>query len=410
MHMHDDGVRPKKIAGTRGRSMVLAAALLVGVVLAAEGCGSSSSSSSTAASSSSASTAGAASAGVAAAKAAIQQNLGPVTWASSKPGPKFDASAANGKSVWVIDLNTSIPFNSIITDSIKTGLSAAGVKVTLCDGQGTPQGWNQCASQALAAHPAAIIDQSITPSLIGATLKKATAQGIHVVEGNIHDPSSRADLTNGAIGGVAYPFIQVGQLMADWAISDTNGKANVLVVTSSDVPNAKDLVDGGIKPELAQRCPSCKVQVVDVPVSDWATHMTSDVQSALTANPAINYILPIYDGMTTFVTPAITAAGAASRVKEASFNGTLAPMKDLVAGRSLAADVGVSVAWQGWQYADQTLRAIVGQPTVTQHTPLRVFDLSNSKDLPLTTEAQANGIWYGDVNFPAEFKRLWGVT
>lgn len=345
--------------------------------------------------------------GVAAAKAAIQKLLGPVSW--SAPGPKFDARSAKGKSVWVIDLNTSIPFNKIITDSIKDGLRAAGVKVTLCDGQGTPQGWSQCSSQALASHPDVIIDQSITPQLIGADLEKAAAQGIHVIEGNIHDPSSRAGLTKGAIGGVAFPFIKVGKLMADWAIADTNGKADVIIVTSSDVPNAGDIVNDGMKSEFKKLCPSCKVHVTDVPVSQWATRMTSSVQAALTANPSVNYILPIYDGMTTFVTPAIVQAGAKARVKEVSFNADLGPMKDLIAGRQLAADVGISVPWQGWQYADQALRAITGQKAVIEHTPIRVFVPANSKTLRLTVAAQASGEWYGPVDFKLKFKQLWGL-
>jgi ribose transport system substrate-binding protein len=345
--------------------------------------------------------------GVAAARAAIRQLSGPVAWAA--PGPSFNAGAAEGKSVWVVDLNMSIPFNKIITDSIKEALQAAGVKVTLCDGKGTPQGWSQCSGQALASHPSVIIDQSITPKLIGADLEKATKQGIHVIEGNIHDPSSKKDLTKGAIGGVAFPFVKVGKLMADWAIADTNGKANVIIVTSSDVPNATDIVDQGAKPEFKKLCPACKVKVVDVPVSDWATQMTSNVQSAIAADPSVNYVLPIYDGMTTFVTPAIVQAGASSRIKEVSFNADLGPMKDLVAGKQLAADVGISVPWQGWQYADQALRVITGHKPVIEHTPIRVFTRANSKELPLTVAAQASGRWYGSVNFKQKFKQLWGL-
>src|SRR5262249_23428566 len=120
------------------------------------------------------------------------------------------------------------------------------------------------------------------------------------------------------------------------------------------------------------------------------------------------YVLPIYDGMTTFVTPAITQAGAQSRVKEVSFNADLSPMKDLVAGRQLAADVGISVPWQGWQYADQALRLLAKKKPVIEQTPIRIFIPSNSKKLRLTEAAQATGEWYGPVDFKSHFKQLWG--
>ncbi len=344
---------------------------------------------------------------VAAAKAAVDQYLGQVQWKA--PGPAINAAAAKGKSVWVIDLNTSIPFNRIMIDSMKTALTTAGMNVSTCDGQGTPSGWKQCADQAVANKPSLIIDQSIDPGLISTNMNNAVAAGIKVIEGNIHDPSSSAGLTNGAIGGVAFPFIQVGRLMADWAIVDTSGRANAVIVTSSDVPNAADIVEQGIKPEFASRCPACKVRVVDVPVSQWATQMTSSVQAALTADSAVNYILPIYDGMGTLVGPAIRQASATNRVKIVSFNADLAPMQDLAAGRFVAADVGISVPWQGWAYADQAVRALVGEKPVVETVPIRIFNRDNVKGLTLNDASLADGSWYGPVDFRQQYKQLWGL-
>ncbi|RWI87941.1 hypothetical protein [Mesorhizobium sp.] len=72
------------------------------------------------------------------------------------------------------------------------------------------------------------------------------------------------------------------------------------------------------------KCEECKVQYLNVPVTDWATHMKSTVQAALLRDPSINYILPIYDGMAQSIVPAVELTQSADRVKIAT--STAAPM------------------------------------------------------------------------------------
>jgi ribose transport system substrate-binding protein len=395
----DSGNRRLRMGQLIGRPRVVG--ILVAMLLVASGCGGDGEEADTPASPGPET-------GVETAQANVEQFLGEVEFEA--PGPTFDASSAAGKSVWVIDLNTSIPFNRIMVDSIEEALTGAAVDVTVCDGQGTPDGWNRCANQAVASEPDLIIDQSITPDLISVQLEEAVSKGIHVIEGNIHDPSSSEGLTEGAVGGVAFPFIQVGTLMADWVIADSGGDASAVVVWSSDVPNAADIVQDGIQPEFAELCSGCNVTLVDVPVADWATMMTSSVQGALAADPSVDYVIPIYDGMTTFTIPAIRQAGAEDRVKQVSFNADLAPMQELAAGGVLHADVGISVPWQGWAYADQALRLLSGEEPVTEVVPVRLFDQRNVEGLELTEEAEFSGEWYGPVDFKASYMELWGLS
>lgn len=345
--------------------------------------------------------------GVSTATANVDKYLGTASFVAS--GPAFNAKTAKGKKVWLIDLNSSIPFNKVLDDGIKSALAKAGVVVTACDAQGTLAGDTSCSDEAVASHPSLIIDQSIDPGLISSQMKKAIKKGISVIEGNIHDPTSRLDLTPGAVGGVAYPFSTVGRLMADWAIKSTDGHAHVLIVESSDVTNARDLVYGGIEPELHSLCAACTYTLLNVPVANWATDMTSSVQAELVAHPSINYILPIYDSMATYVDPAVSAAHATSRVKEVSFNADLAELQLVAANQYMAADVGISVPWQGWAYADQALRVLTGHKPVVEQVPIRIFIRSNTRPLSLTNGAQDSGAWYGSVNFKAAYLRLWGL-
>jgi ribose transport system substrate-binding protein len=139
------------------------------------------------------------------------------------------------------------------------------------------------------------------------------------------------------------------------------------------------------------------VKVVDVSFADWATRLQSTVQSQLAADPTINYVIPIYDGMSTYVVPGIQAAGATGKVKVATFNANLDPMKKMASGGAVSVDVGSSQAYEGWAYADQALRLMTGQqPLDDQLVPVRVFTAQNVDQQQLTREAELSGEWFGD--------------
>ena len=59
--------------------------------------------------------------------------------------------------------------------------------------------------------------------------------------------------------------------------------------------------------------------------------------------------------------------------------------------------------------ADEAYRLILGQDTVEENIPMRLFTRDNVKDLQLTNAAQSDGSWYGPTTYPADFKKLWGV-
>jgi len=115
-------------------------------------------------------------------------------------------------------------------------------------------------------------------------------------------------------------LFKAGQLLADWAIVQTAGKLNSLVLISTG-PLSTDSMMAGIEEEF-KKCPDCKKKVINVPVVDWGTRIQPNVQSALLADPSVNYIIIIYDSMAQFVVPAVTIAGAEGRVKMNAFNGT----------------------------------------------------------------------------------------
>ncbi len=52
-----------------------------------------------------------------------------------------------------------------------------------------------------------------------------------------------------------------------------------------------------------KHCRDCRQKVINVPVVDWGTRITPNVQAALLADPAVNYIIVIYDSMVSSSSP-----------------------------------------------------------------------------------------------------------
>jgi ribose transport system substrate-binding protein len=160
-----------------------------------------------------------------------------------------------------------------------------------------------------------------------------------------------------------------------------------------------------IEREVSQYCPStCKVTTVVIPVTDWATRIQTEVQSAIVRDPNLNYIIPIYDGMCQFVVPGVVTAAAANRVKVASYNGTPFALKYLADQNVVSMDVGDEILWEAYANDDQIFRILAGVPPVEdEHQGIRIFDSSNVAD---TGNPPKDNTGYGDA-FIAGYQQLW---
>jgi ribose transport system substrate-binding protein len=199
--------------------------------------------------------------------------------------------------------------------------------------------------------------------------------------------------------------VEAGTLLADTAIAETGGQGNILVVAEDQFEGSRVIVEA-LQTELEANCPDCTVKVVNVPVTEWATNIQTEVQSALVADPEIDFVIPIYDAMQSFAIAGMTAAGR-SDIKTASFNGTTAVLQLIADGDVVAATVGESADWDAHAYMDQALRILTGaEPVVDRVTPVRLFDDTNIADAGSPPE---ENVGYGD-KYATRYRELWGVA
>ncbi|MGH8973919.1 MAG: sugar ABC transporter substrate-binding protein [Acidimicrobiia bacterium] len=327
------------------------------------------------------------------------------------PGPAFGAAEAlSGKTIFEIPITSEVPFITAVEEGMRQAAALVGARFVVYSNQGEPTQWAQGISAAIAQKADAITLFAQNPRLLGPAIRQAEEAGIPVVvvratgedEPCPADPSGRPYGTTCIPG----PFEQAGRLEADWVIYATDGHGEVLVVTSSDATSTVSLL-AGMKDEFATRCPDCRVRYVDVPIPQWADRVQTEVTSALLAHPGIDYVIPIYDSMSRYVQPAILAAGAADRVRIATFNGTPFVLEMLQDSDVVQMDVGENLAWVGWATMDQVFRLLTGVgPVRSGHTPLRVFDDANVGEAGRPPRLDEG---YGRA-FVAGYQQLWGVA
>ncbi len=320
------------------------------------------------------------------------------------PGAAFDAKACmTGKSIFTIPASSSIPFIKTITDHKNAIAEELGFKHSEWENQGNPTQWIQGIDYAINN------DFNLISLLAGADprffepqVKAARDAGLDVVAA--HLTGLEQDVPGGVTSATAIDYKTAGALLADWAISQTGGKVNALVLVSNEALSTDSMVSG-LSEAFDTRCPDCVYDIVNVPISDWATKIQPTVTAKLQSNADINYVIPIYDSMSTFVVPAITITGKGDSVKVTTFNGTPFVI-DFVRGGQVEMDVGENLDWIAHAMLDAEMRILCGLDAVKDSkVPLLVFDKNNAETAGVPAEASKG---YGQ-DYISGYRKLWMV-
>ena len=314
------------------------------------------------------------------------------------PGDAFDASAASGKRVAMISINDQIPVLKQWTDTIAAGLESQGVTVTQKSDAGgiidpLPKFFAQAVTDKVDliitnAVPAAVIPLADLGDIPVMTTNQTAAPGVAVAAGIAADPS--------------FDYTIPANLMADWFCVTGAGAGNAVVWGSEGQASSPVMIEV-IKARVAEICPSAKVDYKDAPLATWFDGTLEGVaKNAVTADPSVTHLMPIYDAMS-FATGA-GASAASSTAIQSSFNMT----PDVAAGlgtSSLKMDVGCPNDWFSYATVDTGLRLLTGNAVPSNYgITCKVFDESNIGTIDATVENSVN--WYG-IDFAAEFAKYW---
>jgi ribose transport system substrate-binding protein len=321
------------------------------------------------------------------------------------PAEPFDAKAcAAGKKMLSIPNSSGNPFLKGIIDRMKTAGAEVGLEVREWENQGQPSQWVQGVELAI-REKYDIIDliSGIDPGTIQPQLQAAKDAGVKVMTSHFYDPSFEQNPV--VSSSLTIGFGEIGTILADWSTVALEGKANIALVVSNEVPPTIPLV-ANFKKQLAANCPDCKiVQEINVGVTEWGTKIQPAVQAAVQANPEINVVIPIYDSMSQFVVPALRLTGKTGAVKVATFNGTPFVL-DYIAQGAVDMDIGESLDWIAYATIDGHLRDACGMKSPTAlNVPFYIFDKNNVAEAGTPAQFDTG---YGDA-YKSGFRKLWGL-
>ena len=320
------------------------------------------------------------------------------------PGAPFDAKACmTDKKMFVIPLTNANPFNAAISQGFVDAAAMVGFELRDWETQMDPAGWIQGINTAVAeGYDLIDMQGGLPPEFLVPQITEAKAAGVKVTA--THNWDATTQQTPEFMDGAANTdYVTVGQIMAAWAMVQTDGKVNALVMGPDEITPTAPLRDA-ILNYFKDNCPDCTTKYVNVPVNDWATQGQPAAQNALLADPTINYVLPVYDSMSGFIAPAIQIAGSSAKI--VSYNGTPFVLDMMREGDIVEMLVGESLGWVGMAGTDANMRLLCGLDPVTKlNTPAFIFSDANVETAgnPATFN---DG--YGDVHI-AGFKTLWGL-
>ncbi|MBJ3778373.1 sugar ABC transporter substrate-binding protein [Acuticoccus mangrovi] len=321
------------------------------------------------------------------------------------PGEPFDAKACMAdKKLFSVPTSSSIPFVDGIETSMEEVAEEIGFEFQQWKNQAQPTQWVQGMEFAINNGFDGIdLMAGIIPSSLGPQAAAAKAAGIQVFATHWADTTTPDDPA--ATHSFPIPYTRVGEIIGAWITVKTEGKANVLIIGSDDVP-ATTPYRKSVQATLDKLCDGgCSHTYVNVPVAEWATKIQTNVQGALIADPTINYIVPIYDSMSQFVLPALTITGKKGQVKIATFNGTPFVI-DLVRQGEVEMDIGESLGWIARSTIDAEMRSLCGLDVPEDlYVPLLIFDKDNAETAGVPAGFNQG---YGDEHVSG-YRKLWGL-
>lgn len=203
---------------------------------------------------------------------------------------------------------------------------------------------------------------------------------------------------------------KTGPLMADWAIVDSEGAANILIVSIPDFPVLKAETDAYIA-ELEKNCPDCSHTELNITIPQLVGgEVPAAVASQLQSNPDINYAFFSFGSLPSGVTASLESAGLLEQVTVYGQDFSAFGLEEIVAG-TMAAWSADPKAYAAWLMVDAAARLSLDMelteerdaaslPTYLVDTPEKAQAVLDDPNYP--------GDWYPPT-MEDDFKALWGV-
>ena len=322
------------------------------------------------------------------------------------------ASIPAGKKVYYVQC--SVP----VCEEIKGGIEAAAKKLgwTLetTAHKDTPETVAAAFDAAIAAKPDVVLTSGNPREWFATQLKTLEDAKIPVIAWSMPEPYEPGQgVSANLLSGDDYYFY--GALMADYAATKS-AKKNILFVGLPVFPVLSG-VQKGFAEEIAKVCADCKVDTMEVAITDLGTNLPGQIVSKLQANKDLDFVVYAFGGMLFGVPDAIEAAGLLPQAQAISQAGGPMNFGFIAGGKHQVAEVGLASELLGWRAIDVAARVLSGSGP-GRSTPPAEAAIEGHPDilvngLPLQilekgSLADATKLWPGVDGYQDQFAKLWG--
>lgn len=325
-------------------------------------------------------------------QAAAERAMEPVTaW----PGPTEGPRAQPGKRVLFLSCGFAAEGCKRPADAAAEAGKALGWDVNVVDGKFDPKVYNRVIQQAVDQKVDAIILDAISSEAVSQSLKRARAAGIPVGSWD----SANTPSEDGVTFEVDVPNDAEGEALGNFMVWRTNGETKAYLLQAPEFKACVAWVEGAKR--VIESCESCEIAKEDqMAAADAATRVPQLVVASLREDPQINAVVAPYDAAMLATVPSMAQAGVLDDVQVGAFNG-ITPWLDFIRAGRVAATVAEPQEWGTWAAFDNINRLLAGDEIVEQHIPIRLITQDNIDEIP---EGQS---WEGDIDFRAEYERIW---
>jgi len=303
-------------------------------------------------------------------------------------------------------LQCELPICAKIGGGVEAATQAAGWNLkTLVFKASDPGGGLESALQ---QNPDVIGITGIPSAAIKPQLKAAADAGVPVVVCSPGPEEPSAETYAAICSQTTGPD---GENLAKWAIKDSGGKANMVMVTIPSFPSLQTTVDG-LNNTAAKYCPGCSTGELDLTVDDLAGgQVASKLVAYLQTHPDTNYVVFNFGDLEIGVPEALKAAGFDNKVKLIGNGAGPQQFQGIIDGGMDAAWVAYPAVYEGWQLVDAALRVVDGGTVPDGYQKELAALPSYIVDTPEAAKALAPSFDYdGPAGYQDQFKELWLVN
>lgn len=287
---------------------------------------------------------------------------------------------------------------------MKEAASHLGWPVTIIDGKGSPTGWIDGLTQAIALKPNGIAMCADAASLQG-PIQEGLKQGITFI--GLHaaaTPGPHPEIN--LFFNISEAPEAIGPLEADVAIAESGGTARVVVITHNEYAIAKSKSDATAAE--VQRCGGCKL----LEIANFPASAASDRMPGLMTGWVQRYGLPLYvtsvgDNDFDFAVPALRAGGVpVEQVRLIGADGNRSAYGRIRDGEQYqTVTVAEPFELQAYEAVDQFNRAFNKQPPSDFIQPPFLVTHAN-----VDTEGGDKDMFLPGNNYKQRYLQIWGVA